>query len=329
MIPAYRVSVTRPLDLQRFSDRLALASLFVFGAAGYLWGGWAEGVESGLAAYLCWALSREIDPDYPVSANLAALAGGGLALWLDSHAGVLFVMLLVIKVMVGSSGLAPARWEAGLLGLGAVVFSGTQTGWWAGAVMAAALFLDTCIPPVASASHRWIAGGVGVGASLFYLFLGEVDSWWWAHLAAASAASLILVYGRLGVRKGLIIALSTAGLPAVARMFERLAGDGLQDGSLGIYLLVGAGLVFALALGAIGTDVKSPTDHADRTISSDRVGMARLLLGAFVIVSGLSAATGSVTQAFAPSAPLLAVVIVVAVREFLYRTRWKSQRRGS
>ena len=70
-----------------------------------------RGVESGLAAYLCWALSREIDPDYPVSANLAALAGGGLALWLDSHAGVLFVMLLVIKVMVGSSGLAPARWK--------------------------------------------------------------------------------------------------------------------------------------------------------------------------------------------------------------------------
>ena len=79
-MPSFRVSVTRPLDLDRFTDRLAMAALFAFGAAGYLWGGWAEAVRSGLAAYLSWALCREIDPDHPVTANLAAVAAAAMVL---------------------------------------------------------------------------------------------------------------------------------------------------------------------------------------------------------------------------------------------------------
>ena len=116
--------------------------------------------------------------------------------------------------------------------------------------MAGALFLDTRTSPGASPSHRWISGGAAFGASACYLFLGDAGVWWWAHLAGVAAASLILVYGRIDPKRSLIIALPMAGFPTVAALLGKLAGGGLEDGSLGIYVLLGAGLLFSLALGA-------------------------------------------------------------------------------
>ena len=326
----FRVSVNRPLDLGRPSDRLALAALFAFGAGGYVVGGWAEGVEAGLAAYLTWAVARELDPDYPVSANLSALAGGGLALALDTHAGVLFVMLLVVKVMVGSSGLPPATWEAGVLGLVAVVFAGTQTGWWAGMAMAAALFLDTAVHPSASPAHRWIAGAVGVGASLFYLFLGDHDLWWSVHVPAVTAAGLVLsvrtayfaeAHGRFVTRKRMLFPLWLAGGPAGIQLIDRVADLGPGDGSRLVYLLLVAGSALGVAVGFIRTKVESPTDHADHNISSERVDIARCLMVAFVIVAWASGSGESVTEAVGPAAPLLAMIVLIALRGLWQRAR--------
>ncbi len=323
-----KASVNRPLDLRLFSNRVALGSLFVFGAAGFWWGtGWAEAVEGALAAFLAWAVCREIDPDYPSSANLAALAGGAMAFWLDIDAGVLLIVLMAIRVMVGSTGLSPARWEKALLGVGAIIFSGTPTGWWAGMVMAAALYLDTLTPPVASRSHRWIAGGAALGASAFFLILGDADTWWWAHLAAIAAAGLVLVYGKIDPVRRAIIAFTLAGLPSIAALLGELAGSGLESGSLGMYALLIAGLAAALALTTVRAEVASSTDHADQTISDERLGMARVLLAAFLIISWASASTGSVTGGVEPAAPLLAVVVLVALRELAHRAGWKIPRK--
>ena len=316
---AFRVSVTRPLDLGRFTDRLALVSLFGFGVAGYLLGGWAEGIQSGLAAYLNWGLTREVDPDHPMSANLAALVGGSLALMLDIHAGVLFVMLLVVKVLVGSSGLSPARWEAGVLGVGAIVFAGTQIGWWVGLAMAVALYLDTEESPFAPIAHRWVAGGVAIGASLFYLFLGNPDSWWWGHVAAAGAAGWPLLWRRISLRKRVLLALMVAGLPAAAALVIKIADRGLGDGHPLVYLLLGSGLVVGPALGAIRSDIKSFTDQAHERISAERVSMARWLVTALSFVAWASASQLSVAEAVEPAAPLWAALTLVGLREFVHR----------
>lgn len=335
-MPTFRVSVTRPLDLGRFSDRLALAALFSFGAGGYLVGGWADGVEAGLAAYLTWAVARELDPDYPVSANLSALAGGALALALDTHAGVLFVMLLVVKVMVGSSGLPPASWEAGVLGLGAVVFAGTQTGWWAGMAMAAALFLDTVVHPSAPPSHRWIAGAVGLGASLFYFFLGSHDPWWSVHVTAVTAAGLVLsmwtacsgeVRGRFGMRTRMLFPLWLAGFPTGVQLIDRVVDLGPGNGSRLVFLLAVAGSVLGLAVGFTRTKVDSPTDQADHSISSERVDIARCLVVAFVIVAWASASGESVTEAVGPAVPLMAMMVLIAFRELWQRAGPRIRRR--
>ena len=313
------MSVTRPLDPERFTDRLALLALFGFGAAGFILGGWAEGVRAGLAAYLSWALCREIDPDHPVSANLTALAGGALGLVLETHAGVLFVMLLVVKVMVGGSGLSPARWEAGALGLGAVVFAGTLNGWWAGLAMATALFLDTGTRPPAPAVHRWIAGAVGLGASVFYALLGTPEPDWLSHVGAVVMAALVLAYSRSGPARRLAITAVVAGLPTVARLVGMVNDTGFWQGSVLEYGLLAAGLAMGTTLCLIRIEVKSPTDHADHPISALRVRLARRLVVFFLVVSWASASTGSVTEAVGPAAPLWAAVILVGLVELARR----------
>ena len=318
-MPTFRVSVTRPLDPERFTDRLALLALFGFGAAGFILGGWAEGVRAGLAAYLSWALCREIDPDHPASANLAALAGGALALGLETHAGVLFVMLLVVKVMVGSSGLSPARWEAAALGLGAVVFAGTLNGWWAGLAMTSALFLDTLSYPMAAAAHRWIAGAVGVGTSVFFALLGSSEPVWRSHLSAVVMAGLCLAYGRTRPERRLAIAAGVAGLPAAGLLVGMVNDAGFWRGSALEYGLLGGGLVMGTVLCLMRVKVKSPTDHADHTISAQRVRLARCLVVAFLVLSWASTTTGSVTEAIAPAAPLWAAVILVGILQLARR----------
>ena len=311
LLMPFRVSITRPLDPQQFTDRLALFALFGFGAAGFILGGWAEGVRAGLAAYLSWALCREIDPDHPVSANLAALAGGALALALETHAGVLFVMLLVVKVLVGGSGLSPAGWEAAALGLGAVVFAGTLNGWWAGMAMAVALFLDTWTYPLAPDSHRWIAGAVGVGASIFYALLGMPDPQWRAYVGAVVMAALCLAYGRSTPVRRLATTAVVAGLPAGARLVGMVDDAGFWQGSVLEYALLAGGLAMGAVLCLTRIGVASPTDHADHTISPLRVRLARCLVVAFLVVSWASASSGSVTEMIAPAAPLWAAVILV------------------
>ncbi|MCQ3805255.1 MAG: hypothetical protein OXC98_00030 [bacterium] len=322
-MPAFRVSVTRPLDLEQFTDRVAMTCLFLFGAAGYWWSGWPEAVQAGLAAYLTWALTRELDPDHPISANLAALAGGGLALAMDTHAGVLFVMLLVVKVTVGSSGLSPALWEAAVLGLGAIVFAGTLTGWWAAMAMAAALALDTWMEPAASASHRWVALGVCLGGSVFYVVVGDVDTEWLVYPGLVIVAGSLLVFAKFDLSRRAFVRLATIALPAVLALL--LAGSP-EDGSLPAYLLLGGGLSLGIALGAIRADVKSPTDHADHPISWKRVNMARWLVTVFVIVAWASVENTSVTAAVEPVAPLWAVLILVGLREVMLRIGWMTGR---
>ncbi len=328
-MPSFRVSVTRPLDLEQFTDRWALGSLFAFGGAGYFWGGWPEAVQSGLVAYLSWALSRELDPDHPLSANLAALAGGSLAWALQPDVGVLLVVLLVAKVMVGSSGLSPARWEAGVLGALAMVLAVTPTGWWAAVAMAAALFLDTLTPPHAPSAHRFVAGGVALGGTIVYLLLGEADHWWWAQVAAVAAAGLVLCYAKLDLYKRLRLTLLTAGIPALGTVVREITHGNWGGGPWWMYGLLVGGLAFGVALGFMRPEVASSTDRVPHLISSERVWMARLLMAALVIVAWASESDGALLRAVEPAACLWAVLILVGIRESWDRTGRRTGKKSS
>jgi hypothetical protein len=77
---------------------------------------------AGVAVFLAWALGRELDPDNDSSALVAELGAFALWFWLPSSAGLLFATLILVRLIVRSTGRAPTR---GDLIFAALVTAGT------------------------------------------------------------------------------------------------------------------------------------------------------------------------------------------------------------
>lgn len=76
----------------------------------------ASGVEAGGASFLAWAVTRELDPDHPPAASVAAVLAP-LATILGSPAlAVVAVWLLAARTLAGTTGAAP--YTADMLGIG-------------------------------------------------------------------------------------------------------------------------------------------------------------------------------------------------------------------
>ncbi|MFN8608125.1 MAG: hypothetical protein U0931_11380 [Vulcanimicrobiota bacterium] len=92
------------------------------------------GASLGLSVFLAWALTRELDPDHPASAVLAAGLAG-----LGGYSSGLFVLLLALRLVNRSPG-TPARLLDSLLVLG-LAWARPQAAW----LVAAAFLLDASL----------------------------------------------------------------------------------------------------------------------------------------------------------------------------------------
>jgi MFS family permease len=135
------------------------------------------GFYLGAAAFIPWALAREIDPDHDGSAFLAAflgIAGAALAGVLD-YPPDLFALaaLLILARIVNRVVGPPARMTDGLLALaltGIVIWRG---GWLFGAVAGAAFALDALL--VQPNRRQWIFAALALMLAGAY-FAGEDGS---------------------------------------------------------------------------------------------------------------------------------------------------------
>lgn len=107
-----------------------LAIVLWVGLAWWLWGS-----SSGLAIFFAWALTRELDPDRPLSALLAALLA---TLW-GGYSSGLFLLLLGMRFVSRTPGV-PARPLDSLLLLG-LAWTRPNVAW----IAAAAFFLDAAL----------------------------------------------------------------------------------------------------------------------------------------------------------------------------------------
>jgi hypothetical protein len=149
-------ALARPIDL-RYPTNRAIAALtmvaIVGEAARQLFTGadWMTsgklGMGLGLAVFLAWAICREIDPDRDLAAFVAAgFALVGTVIWGLSGFGVLFWLLLIVRVLNRTTGLPATSLDSlGLLFLTVwLCFSGL---WPFGAIAAGAFLLDGTMAP--------------------------------------------------------------------------------------------------------------------------------------------------------------------------------------
>jgi hypothetical protein len=93
--------------------------------------------------FLSWAVTRELDPDHQLGAVLAAVVGGGWALWGMPTATLPFVgLLMVARILVETTGRRPLVSDLVGLVILAGVISTTSLGWIMGFGLAVAISLD-------------------------------------------------------------------------------------------------------------------------------------------------------------------------------------------
>ena len=226
-----RSALGRPIDPSCPSNRYAVAITFVAGAAGSVVAfatgsgvsdslGW--GVVSGGAAFLAWAIGREVDPDRPSTAAFAApmaavaVAAGRPSLWSAAAA------LLAARVVVRSTGVAPRPVDLVMVVAVAGAAAATSVaGLPVGLLAAAALVLDRLLPR--PASPRAVVGGLAAAAGS--VAAGAV----WAGLAPDPAS-----FSALEIAVAALAGLGCLAVAAPAR--PRSVGDYTAEPLLGVRL---------------------------------------------------------------------------------------------
>lgn len=147
--------VGRPLDFDYPSNRAIAFATLLTAAAGFLFQwlsgvGWSPsflwGLQAGLTVFLAWALCRELDPDRPAAATVAAgLALAALAFWGLPQLSVIFWLLILVRMVNRSPGLPATLLDSlSLVALG--VWLSLQGDLSFGLITALALFLDGQLP---------------------------------------------------------------------------------------------------------------------------------------------------------------------------------------
>jgi hypothetical protein len=142
--------------------------------------GVALGLQAGFSVFLSWAIARELDPDSPRSATVAALLGFAIFLTGLAQLGAVVALLFAIRIVVRTTGAPPNGLDLiWLVALG--IYSARRPGGVPAAIaLGAALVIDARLPPYAPKSVS-IAGKVLVPIVLAAsAYLGSLTaSWAW------------------------------------------------------------------------------------------------------------------------------------------------------
>lgn len=259
----------RPIDLRYRSNMFAVVASGAVGALGYLVSDETSiarlgaGAIFAVAAFLSWALGRELDPDRTVTANIACVAGGLVAVVGGSVSiGSLYLALATSRVIIRTTGLAPKTTDlVAHLAIAAVVAQ-TPSGWLAGMAFSFAVVADVRLPDPAPRSQLWWASATAVGVSLVAGLSGAVGAWTmpvtdqWTIVGVGLMSALLLLPPEQPSAKG---DLSGTPLSAIRLRWGRsltvayLVGTVLVAGGFGIaetssvwMTLIAAGVVRGL-----------------------------------------------------------------------------------
>ena len=197
-------------------------------------------VNVAIMIFLAWAIARELDPDNPRSAFVAAALGGLILLGGSAPAGVSLGMLVALRIVDRSTGKRPSILDLVAVPLLAAAFSLMPRGWIGGVVMAAALVWDTVLPQE--------------GPKLGYL--SAVATLAAAFVVTVLRGTLSVGFDRPGGLDWVVLALAVVSLAAMRHYEPRSVADRSREPlsaerlRVARFLAVGAGLVAFVAFGS-------------------------------------------------------------------------------
>lgn len=157
----------RTFDLRLASNRWLFVVSGIAGSIALITSrdlGLAIGV--GGSGFLAWVAGRELDPDHPAAANLAAVAAPIVA-WQLGRPNLLAVYLLAVsaRVLLRSTGLPPKRGDVIVHLVAGVVAATSGLPALAAIGLGAAFWLDTRLqPPAPTAQRRFALALIGLAA---------------------------------------------------------------------------------------------------------------------------------------------------------------------
>ncbi|MDH3303342.1 MAG: hypothetical protein OES24_22795 [Acidimicrobiia bacterium] len=204
----FRSHLARPIDPRYRSNRqiLIVATLavvvFTIRAFGDGFGSaLLEGLLSGGAVFLTWALTRELDPDEPNAALLAALISAPLVWYLGVPSLlVVAVVLMIGRVLIRSSGRPSTTLDLIGVSLLGIVAGRSAVGWAAALILGFALARDRALPGPAAPGSRIAALSVAAGATAMAVQFSEPGRtsltvlYWVVLLAGVLAGSFTVPY---------------------------------------------------------------------------------------------------------------------------------------
>ncbi|MEE2567233.1 hypothetical protein [Hyphobacterium marinum] len=215
--PIYQYSsIARPLEA-KFRTNLAvliLLPLIAIGLAGFerfyraaeFGDAVATGVIGALAAFLAWALTRELDPDRNPGAFVAmALCVAASALGFGPGLFAAAVILMSVRVVVRTVGLPARTTDLALVLVLAAAAAGFTGDWWLCLVPGAAFVIDYLFDRRQRLAPVFAAGALALAALVFV-----TSGWSWAETDTLVRGWIVAV-----VTVGGLFALMTVTCPPV------------------------------------------------------------------------------------------------------------------
>ncbi|MBW4696891.1 MAG: hypothetical protein KME03_03110 [Aphanocapsa lilacina HA4352-LM1] len=188
------------------------------------------GLTAGISVFLAWAIARELDPDQDLSAFVAAgLAIVGIGIWGLPDLGMLFWLLLLVRMVNRTTGLS-AKWSDSLAVLALGGWLAFQGNWAFAALTAVALWLDSQLRP--TNRPQLVFAGLGAALTAIALVFAGVTPDGGVSFAAGALA----------------VGLSAAFLPVLVGS-SRMVSVGDEDGEALVPMRVQAAQAVVLAAG--------------------------------------------------------------------------------
>ncbi len=245
--------IGRPLDLGLRSNRVAVAG-FVLGTVIGAGVGWYRADRSivgalitGLAVFVAWATARELTPDYPSAATVAAVLALAAALVAPPSILVSGVALIGLRLVAGTVGAAVSRFDVGVLVVLGVVAGVIPVLW------ITAIAIGAWVWAAPEVGHRRrVAGilfvvGVASGLALAYVLGREYG---WAEIEITTTAYVLTAFAGgvmlLAARPTRVISQVDAGTARIDVARIRLAR--LAAGSFVMWATVMGGVAGFVAI---------------------------------------------------------------------------------